>query len=92
MKTWELTIYGDGVAILTDANGRTMWTSDDDDDFTEEGFPDILKYEDGDAVAEYLIDCGVLDEDEELEIVETDDTGLHAVTDVDDDEDEDDDE
>lgn len=86
----ELTIYSDGVAILTDANGRTLWTSDNDDDFAADGFPDVLKYEDGDAVAEYLIDSGVIDEDDELDIVETDDTGLHEVEDVDDDEDEDD--
>lgn len=94
MKTkWELTIYGDGVAILTDERGRTVWTSDGDDDFAAEDFPDMLTYDDGDDVAEYLIDCGLLDEDEELDIVEADDTGLHEVAhaDGDDDEAEDDD-
>jgi hypothetical protein len=92
----ELTIYDDGVAILTDAGGRTLWTSDDDDGLPAAGFPDTLKYEDGDALAEYLIDSGVIDEDDaaDLEIVETDESGLHEIEDVDDedDEDEDDDE
>jgi hypothetical protein len=90
-KSWELTIYADGVAILTDHGGRTVWTSDGDDELPEHDFPDCLDYdEDADALVEYLIDAGVLDEDEELEIVEADSTGLHEALADGDDEDEDD--
>lgn len=93
MKTcWELTIYKDGLAILTDPAGRTAWTSDADDDFAED-FPELLEFEDGDDIAEYLIDAGILDADDPLDIVETDDTGLHVVLQArDDDTDEDEDE
>lgn len=91
MKTWELTIYADGVAILTDPRGNTHWTSDDDDEFAEE-FPDVLSFEDGDEILDYLTGCGIVPEDVEVDIVETDDTGLNAVLEGDEDEDPDEDE
>lgn len=88
-KSWELTIYADGIAILTDHGGRTVWTSDGDDDFAGEGFPDVLDFDDGDAIMEYLVDSGVVDEDEDVDIVEADSTGLREVLAGDEDEDED---
>lgn len=85
-KSWELTFYADGTAILTDHGGRTVWTSDGDDDFSREDFPDCLDYDDdADAVMEYLIDAGIVDEDEDVEIVETDETGLHELAEGDED-------
>jgi hypothetical protein len=83
----ELTIYDGGTAILTDARGVPVWHSDSDDDFVEE-FGELVTFEDGDDVAQYLEDSGYLDDDDELDIVEADDTGLHEALDAADDDDE----
>ncbi len=87
---YELTIYSGGTAVLTDDEGETLWTSDADDEFAKE-FDEVVTFDDGDDIAEYLEDSGLLPTDCALDIVETDDTGLHAVIN-DDDDDEDDDE
>lgn len=91
---YELVIYAGGTAILADHKGNTVWTSDDDEDFMEEF--DAVTFDDADAIAEYLEDSGYLPEDCPLDIVESDDTGLHELDvhafDADDYEDEDEDE
>lgn len=88
---YELVIYAGGTAILTDEEDATVWASDADEDFAQE-FPEILTYEDGDAIMEYLFDADYLPEDSRVHIVQSDDTGLHEVIsdDYDPDEDEDD--
>jgi len=90
-RVYELCIYAGGTAILANEAGETVWTSDGDDDFARE-FDDVVTYEDGDAIAEYLEDCDYLPEGMALDIVESDDTGLHelAGSDLEDDDDEDD--
>jgi hypothetical protein len=87
----ELTIYAGGTAILTDARGSPVWHSDSDEEFAEE-FGELVTFEDGDDVAQYLEDAGYLDEDDALDIVETDETGLADPDDTDEDEDADADE
>jgi hypothetical protein len=84
VKTWELTIYSDGSAILADHNGNPAWSSQEDDEAATM-LPDFITFEDGDDVASYLEDCEILPDGVELEIVESDDTG-HVVEDDDEDE------
>lgn len=85
---YELCIYAGGTAVLSDEEGETVWASDADDDFARE-FDDVLSFEDGDAIAEYLEDSGYLPDGAALDIVESDETGLHETLDDDEDEDED---
>lgn len=86
-RVWELCIYAGGTAILANEDGDTVWASDADDEFCRE-FDDALTFEDGDDIAQYLEDEGVLPEGIALDIVESDDTGLNPVLsgDLDDDE------
>lgn len=86
MKAYELTIYKDGTAILTDTAGETVWTSQDDDDFAAE-FPEVLTFEEADEVAEYLEDTGILPDDVALEIVEAE-ASLEEAYDLDDEDEE----
>lgn len=88
---YELVIYAGGTAVLTDEEDATLWASDADEDFAEE-FPDVLTYEDGDAIMEYLFDCDYLPEDSAVTIVQSDDTGLHEIITSDDDADDEEDE
>lgn len=88
---YELVIYAGGTAILTDEEDATVWASDADEDFAEE-FPDVLTYEDGDAIMEYLFDCDYLPDDSQVTIVQSDDTGLHEIISSDDDDEEEDEE
>lgn len=71
---WELCIYDTGTAVLTDERGEVVWSSDDDDEFAQE-FEDVLTFEDGDAIAEWLEEHGHLPDDVDLDIVESDDDG-----------------
>lgn len=91
MKAWELTIYSDGSAILSDHKGNPAWSSQEDDDAAAL-LPDFITYEDGDDVASYLEDCEILPDGVELEIVESDDEGHPVEDDDDEDEESDDDE
>lgn len=86
MRSWELTIYKDGTAILTDDAGETVWTSQDDDDFAAE-FPEVLTFDEADEVGEYLEDNEILPDDVGLEIVEAE-ASLEEAYDLDDDDDE----
>lgn len=90
-KVWELCIYAGGTAILADEEGAAVWTSDSDDEFARE-FDDTVTYDDGDDIAQYLEDEGILPAGVALDIVESDDTGLHEVLSGDLDDDDDDDE
>ena len=89
---YELVIYAGGTAVLADEEGETLWASDADDEFAAEF--DAVTYEDGDAIAEYLEDNDYLPDGVRLDIVESDDTGMHEILsgDLEDDEDEDEDE
>lgn len=67
-----------------------LWSSDADDDFADEGFPDVLNPDDEDEIDDlctFLIRIGELEEGEEIDIVCEEDEG-----DEDDDDDDDDDE
>lgn len=86
---YELVIYEGGTAVLTDDQDAVVWASDADDDFARE-FDEVLTIEDADDITEYLEDSGYLPEDCALDIVESDDTGLHEVFNDDDEDDEDD--
>lgn len=77
-KVWELCIYAGGTAILADEDGNTVWTSDSDDEFCRE-FDDALTFEDGDDIAQYLEDEGIMPAGIALDIVEADDSGLNPV-------------
>lgn len=74
-RVWELCIYAGGTAILADPDGETVWASDADDEFNQEF--DTITHEDGDDIAQYLEDEGILPTGTALDIVESDDTGLH---------------
>jgi len=84
--TYELTIYAGGTAVLTDEEGETLWASDADDEFAKE-FDEVCTYEDSDKIADYLQDSGYVPDDVALDIVESDDTGLHELLDLEDDDD-----
>lgn len=95
-RVWELCIYAGGTALLADETGQAVWASDEDDDFALE-FDEVLTYDDGEAIAGYLEENDILPRGIALDIVESDDTGLHEVItddiddlEGDDDEDEDD--
>lgn len=89
---YELCIYSGGTAVLLDDQGETLWASDADDDFARE-FEDVLTYEDGDDIAQYLEDEGYLPADCALDIVEADvsgdDTGQFELEELADDDDDD---
>jgi hypothetical protein len=86
----ELTVYAAGTAVLTDAAGDLLWSSDADEDFLAE-FDAFVTVDDADDVADYLEDAGYIDEGEAVDIVESDDDGNPTDPDEDD-EDEDEEE
>ena len=88
---YELTIYYGGTAILTDAGGNPVWTSDSDEEFMAE-FDEAVSMEDADDIVEYLEDEGYIPDGVECEVVESDSSGLGDPGDDEDDDDFDEDE
>jgi hypothetical protein len=62
----ELILRPEGTAELVDAEDRTLWASDADEDFHEEDFDDFLTEDDLDDVLLYLTDAEILTEQEAL--------------------------
>lgn len=66
-------------------DGKLEWSSDDDEEFADEQQNEFLSdVEDTDQIIDWLIDLGLIDDDEEIDIDE------QALGDESDDEDEDD--
>lgn len=84
-----------GAVELLDENGRQVWASDDDDDFSDEFGDEFLSEEDAPDVVDFLIEHELMEDDEEYEIREVtlaEATGEHEALDIDEvDEDDDDD-
>lgn len=77
MKLVELVITATGGAILEDKiTSAVLWSGDDDPDFMEEFGEDFLTPDDFEDVLEYLVDEGILTDEEanaaELSEEETD--------------------
>lgn len=60
-----------GTAILkASEDGRELWCSDDDDDFAETNPNEFLGAVDADVIIDYLIDEGLVIEEEEIDVFE----------------------
>lgn len=83
----ELVFYYGGTAVLVDATGETLWTSDADEEFGGE----LLTVDDADDVLDYLEGAGYVDDADDVEVIESDAQGNRTpAADDDDDDDEDD--
>ena len=60
----ELILLAHGPAELVDANERTIWVSDSDDDFKEEFTEEFLREEDIPDILDYLRDEDIITEQE----------------------------
>lgn len=67
----ELVFYYGGTAVLVDATGETLWTSDTDEEFGGE----LLTVDDADDVLDYLEGAGYVDDADDVEVVESDAQG-----------------
>jgi hypothetical protein len=63
-----LLLTAHGTAQLLDADDRVLWSSDDDEDFTDEYPDEFLEEEDVEEILQYLVDCELIDEDTELDL------------------------
>lgn len=83
----ELTIYYGGSAILTDADGASVWTSDGDDtEEFHEDFGESLSIDDADDLIDYLEAAGYIPEGMECDVVESDEIDDADADEEDDDE------
>ncbi len=83
MKTLVFTAVG--TAILEDRDGVALWSSDDDVDFSEQHPDEFLDEDDAEFIAEYLVGCGKLTEDEEIDVESELAAGESAMSDEDED-------
>lgn len=60
----ELVLLAHGPAELLDADEKTIWVSDSDDDFKEEFTEDFLREEDIPDILDYLRDEDIINESE----------------------------
>ena len=88
---FDLVIYSNGTAVLSNDAGETVWASDADDKLGDE-FDDFLDGSDGERLCDYLTDAGYIPEESDVDIIEDNDELLDAGDDGDDDGDEDEDE
>lgn len=86
---FELVIHYGGTAVLTEA-GKTVWTSDADEEFMAE-FDDTVTIDDADDILIYLEDAGVLEDGADVDVVEASEDGLSGPGDDEEDDDDDDD-
>lgn len=66
---YELVIRHDGTLALTQG-GEVMWTSDNDDDFSEEFGEEVFDADDADDVLDYLEENDYIPPDVEVSIVD----------------------
>lgn len=67
-KAAALLLTAHGTAQLLDDNDRVLWSSDDDESFTDEFADEFLGEEDVHDILEFLVDAGRLPEDIELDL------------------------
>jgi hypothetical protein len=75
----ELVFYYGGTAVLVDATGATLWTSDADEEFGGE----LLTVDDADDVLDYLESAGYIDDPDDVEVIESDAEGNRTTPDDD---------
>lgn len=76
-----LLLTAHGTVQVLNADDAVLWSSDDDDDFTDEFADEFLGQADVPEILEYLVDAGLIDENQELDLREdsledSDDTDL----------------
>lgn len=69
---FELVFDETGHAELKDSDGARVWSSDSDDEFSEEFDEDFFDGDDADEIIDYLIEQGHVGNDDEIDIVEID--------------------
>lgn len=70
---FTLLFRADGTVELLDSSNNTVWSSDEDDDFTEEFGDDMFSdEEDSEDILAYLEEIGKIDSDDEIDVVEND--------------------
>lgn len=68
---YELIITHHGSAELWRPGGdEALWTSDADTDFTDEFSDEFLSEEDSDDILDYLVEKGLIEENEEIDVFE----------------------
>lgn len=81
----EFVRFIDGRCALTDDDGNTLWSSDNDEEFLEE-FDAAIDPDEIDDVLDYLEDAGYLDDADAVDIVDEgetgDATGAHKIEDA----------
>lgn len=76
-----LLLTAHGTAQVLDAEDNVLWSSDDDDAFTDEFSDEFLEESDVEDILEFLVDNGYLAEEQELDLridalEDSDDTDL----------------
>jgi hypothetical protein len=76
-----LLLTAHGTAQVLDAEDNVLWSSDDDDNFTDEFSDEFLEESDVEDILEFLVDQGYLAEEQELDLrvdalEDSDDTDL----------------
>jgi hypothetical protein len=87
----ELALQPWGAAELLDDDGKTLWSSTDDDEFKEEFTEEFLTADDAQDILEYLEDHRIISQ-EEFEMFEDDEFDVIEVSQGPEDEEPDDDE
>lgn len=77
-----------GTAILENEDGKALWSSDDDVDFSEHKPDEFLDDDDAEFIADYLVSIGLLYDDEEIDVESDLDAGEVVAGDDDDTDDE----
>jgi len=63
-----LLLTAHGTAQLLDADDNVLWSSDDDQDFTDEFDDEFLEEQDVEKILEFLVDAEYIKESEELDL------------------------
>jgi hypothetical protein len=63
-----LLLTAHGTAQLLDADERVLWSSDDDEQFTDAISDEFLEESDVDEILEYLVDANLLTESQEVDL------------------------
>lgn len=66
-----------GGQVALEENGEQVWSSDDDDEFTQEFGDSFHNVDDAEEIIEYLVDEGIVSE-EEADTIEIDEESLNG--------------